>query len=486
MVAIARDPRLSLRSLSLASIIAFGVLWVMCVTALVWMSRVAWRSSRDVERDTQSVDVTYEFDGTLWEHHRLGNLWMATRAPELRTVEAELESNLRASIVKLKGYLDDPVEHRLFDQLDEQVTAYVTTRTLAEQQGLRLEEAVRSITPLFENTMMTSAKLRERAAMNRRASLASAERALRAQWMVALTSGLLLLLGLAVVAIAVHQLVIWPIQSLHAAVERARMGDPGERASGGPLYETGVLAERFNEMTDAIAQRRRDQLTFLAAVAHDLRNPLAGLKMIVQNLERDPGGTTPARLQRLDRQVDRFTRMVGDLLDATRIEAGNLELRFEDFDLRDAARAMVDLYAPTTTIHQVTLKAPERPLIEHGDPLRVEQVISNLLSNAIKYSPEGGPVEVSLSSAHGEAVVAVTDCGVGITPEELPNLFLPFHRRPSTADVSPGVGLGLSIVRRIVLAHGGRIDVESTPNVGSTFRVHFPLRSDVGRERPVA
>ena len=94
-------------------------------------------------------------------------------------------------------------------------------------------------------------------------------------------------------------------------------------------------------------------------------------------------------------------------------------------------------------------------------------------------------MEVSVLATNGEAVVAVSDCGVGIAPEELPNLFLPFHRRPGTAEITPGVGLGLSIVRRIVQAHGGHIDVESTPNVGSTFRVHFPLRSDAGRGRPV-
>ena len=484
MVGTSRDPRLSLRSLSLASVVAFGLLWMLCATALIWMSRVAWRASQDVERDTQSVDVTYELDRTLREHHRLGNLYMASRGPELRTAEAELESGLRNSMAQLKGYLEDTAERRLFNQLEEQVAAYLMTRQTMESQRLPLEDAVRTINPQFERALGTSALLRQRTEMNRRASRAAATRALRAQGMVALASSLVLLLGLAVVGVSIHRLVIRPIASLHAAVERAQMGDAGERASGGPLYETGVLAERFNEMTDAIAQRRRDQLTFLAAVAHDLRNPLAGLKMIVQSLERDPEGATPGRLQRLDRQLDRFTRMVGDLLDATRIEAGNLELRYEDFDLRDAARAMVDLYAPTTTIHEVTLKTPERPLIEHGDPLRVEQVISNLLSNAIKYSPGGGPVEVSVSASNGEAVVAVSDRGVGIPPEELPNLFLPFHRRPSTAEITPGVGLGLSIVRRIVQAHGGHIDVESTPNVGSTFRVHFPLRSEVGRERP--
>jgi signal transduction histidine kinase len=438
---------------------------------------LVWRSSRDVERDSQSVDTTYELDRTLREYHRLGNLWVATREPEVRTTQAELKSALGELMVRLQAYISNAADRRLVGELSEQLTAYLTTREALEARGLSLEQIVRALRPSFERVLAMSAILRQRREANRQASRAVAERALRTQDIVDVVMVLLLVLSLVSVAIGVFRLVLRPILTLQAAVERFRAGDALEKVSGGPLFEIRMLADRFNEMIDAIAQRRRDQLTFLAAVAHDLRDPLAGLKMIVQILEREPGGATPDRFRRLDRQLDRLTRMVGDLLDATRIESGHLELQLQDFDLRDAARAMVDLYAPTTSTHRITLKVPDRPLIQHGDPLRVEQVISNLLSNAIKYSPGGGPVEISVAVGDGEAELAVSDHGVGIRPEDLPNVFLPFHRRPGTAGIAPGVGLGLSIVRRIVKAHGGRIDVESTPNVGSTFRVRLPLEA---------
>jgi signal transduction histidine kinase len=194
--------------------------------------------------------------------------------------------------------------------------------------------------------------------------------------MVATAFALLLVLGLTVVAISVHRFVLRPILDLQAALDRFRLGDAAANASGGPLVEMRALADQFNGMTRTIARQRSDQLTFLAAVAHDLRNPLSGLKMIVQTLEREPRTVTSDHFRRLDRQLDRLTRMVGDLLDATRIESGHLELQFEDFDLRDAVRAMVDLYTSTTSTHRITLNTPERSLIVHGDRLRIEQVIS--------------------------------------------------------------------------------------------------------------
>lgn len=225
----------------------------------------------------------------------------------------------------------------------------------------------------------------------------------------------------------------------------------------------------------AVKDQRRRQLTFLAGIAHDLRNPLATLKLSVQALERDPALITADRLSRLDRQFDRLARMVGDLLDTTRIEAGELELELTELDLREPVRTVAALYAPTLTEHRLSVVVPEVPVPIQGDAQRLEQVASNLLNNAIKYSPGGGPVEVSLQLVDGEAELSVSDRGVGIPPEDVDTIFAPFNRRPATAAAIPGVGLGLSIVRRIVRAHGGRIAVESTPGLGSVFRVRLPL-----------
>jgi signal transduction histidine kinase len=165
---------------------------------------------------------------------------------------------------------------------------------------------------------------------------------------------------------------------------------------------------------------------------------------------------------------------VDDLLDASRIEAGELSLARETVDAREVARRCVETFADVSSVHQVTLVGSGAPALVEADPWRLEQVVVNLLENAIKYSPAGGPVVVDVRARGGEVLVEVSDRGEGISPAQLGQLFEPFRRGDQPHAGVAGSGLGLSIVRRIVTAHGGDIDVESTPKVGTTFRVRLP------------
>jgi signal transduction histidine kinase len=167
--------------------------------------------------------------------------------------------------------------------------------------------------------------------------------------------------------------------------------------------------------------------------------------------------------------------MVGDLLDAARIEGGHLELKRVACDLRRIAADAVELFRPTTDRHELRLDVADSPVIVVGDGLRLEQVLVNLVSNAIKYSPEGGVIEVFVGLEGDRAMVRVADRGLGIAPDEVPHIFEPFRRAGSSRDVVPGVGLGLSVSRHIIEAHAGRIDVESSVGAGTTFRVRLPL-----------
>jgi len=181
------------------------------------------------------------------------------------------------------------------------------------------------------------------------------------------------------------------------------------------------------------------------------------------------------------RQVHGLDRMIGDLLDTSRIEAGQLELRVKDCDLRAIAQASFDLFNSGSSEYQLKLSLPDDPVHVHCDPLRIEQVINNLLSNAIKYSPRGGRIEVALKRANDQALIWVSDEGVGIAREDLPYIFEPFRRTAASREEVPGVGLGLSVAQRIVRAHGGAIHVESQTGRGSTFRVHLPAEVGVPR-----
>jgi signal transduction histidine kinase len=130
--------------------------------------------------------------------------------------------------------------------------------------------------------------------------------------------------------------------------------------------------------------------------------------------------------------------------------------------------------------HRLVLRADEPPVVVEGDEARLEQVLANLLSNAVKYSPTGGEVEVCVSRADGAAVVEVVDHGIGVPPDERPQLFAPFSRTPSAVESGiEGTGLGLYISRRIVEAHSGSIELRDTPGGGTTLRVTLPLRRPV-------
>jgi signal transduction histidine kinase len=275
----------------------------------------------------------------------------------------------------------------------------------------------------------------------------------------------------------IRRSVVTPVLGLHRAIEALRGGDLDARSPERGARELCEVAHAYNAMADTLAAQRDGQLTYLAGVAHDLRNPLGTMKMgvsLVASEEADERARHTLSL--LDRQVDRMTRMVDDLLEVTRIEGGRLSIEPERFDLRERAREAVELHAPSFPAHDIVLAEADEPVEVWADPARIDQVLNNLLTNALKFSPGGSRVDVRVFARGGAAVIEVQDRGVGMTVEELGDLFAPFRRHAPT--LAPGAGLGLSIVRRIVGAHGGTVEVESEPKVGSTFRVLLALAPD--------
>jgi signal transduction histidine kinase len=246
------------------------------------------------------------------------------------------------------------------------------------------------------------------------------------------------------------------------------------------------IAVQFNEMSERLARQRENQLAFLTSVAHDLRNPIGALKMSTSIL--DPGSPLPDEARVRDviavvqRQIDHLNRMIGDLLDAYHIESGNLELRLEEVDACDLVRDAFELFRHVSKKHQLTMQIPATPVLIQCDPGRLSQVLNNLLSNAIKYSPRGGAVVIRLQQSGERVLVEVSDNGVGIEPEDISEIFEPFRRTRLASRGIPGIGLGLHVVKRIVEAHHGRIEVDSHVGKGTTFKLSFPRR--VGSEHP--
>jgi len=227
------------------------------------------------------------------------------------------------------------------------------------------------------------------------------------------------------------------------------------------------------------ADRRKDE--FLATLAHELRNPLAPIRTGLQALAHLPAGeeADAARLrQMMERQLRILVKLIDDLLEVSRISTGKVRLERERVDMRGVVEAALESSGPALDAgsHELHVYLPEAPVWVLGDGARLSQVVSNLLTNAAKYTPRGGSIRVVLTAHGSDAVVRVSDSGAGIPPEMLDRVFELFAQVDRTLDrAQGGLGIGLSLVRKLMTLHGGSVTAES-PGVGrgSTFTVRLP------------
>jgi two-component system CheB/CheR fusion protein len=226
------------------------------------------------------------------------------------------------------------------------------------------------------------------------------------------------------------------------------------------------------------ADRRKDE--FLATLAHELRNPLAPIRNGLQILRLSPEAEAQDQARSLmQRQLDQMVRLVDELLDVSRISAGKLELRKERVLLRAVIERAVESSRPLIDRmgHQLTVTLPNQALALDADPTRLGQVFCNLLNNAAKYSDRGGHVWLAVERQGSDVLVSVRDTGVGIAANHLPGIFHMFSQVEGTLDRSQGgLGIGLTLVKRLVELHGGRIEARSEGRgKGSEFVVRLPL-----------
>ena len=243
-------------------------------------------------------------------------------------------------------------------------------------------------------------------------------------------------------------------------------------------------ALRIDAETLRLVDKRKDE--FLGILAHELRNPLAPMRFALEWLKRsdaNPEETARAR-QVLDRQVAHMVRIVDDLLDVSRITQGKVELRKERLDLADLVNAAVELCRPgmNAARHTLTISLPDEPVTLEGDAVRLTQVLVNLLNNATKFTPPGGHIWLIAETfgEHGrpnQLRIRVRDSGVGIAPALLPKIFEMFMQGDSSLErTRAGLGVGLTLVRKLVALHGGTVEVHSDgEGSGAEFTVSLPI-----------
>jgi signal transduction histidine kinase len=271
------------------------------------------------------------------------------------------------------------------------------------------------------------------------------------------------------------------------ALERALAGETLIDHVGRTL---AVVASNLGSGSDGIvwtvrdmterARLERAKSDFVATASHELRSPLTSIKGFVELLARAPETMSARQREFVDiilRSTDRLVDLVNDLLDVARIEADRVEINRRPVDVGEAVREVAELMgARIEEKHQrLELSVAAALPMALADPGRVRQIVANLVTNAHLYTPEGGRVRLAVEADRAWVAVAVEDSGVGMNREQTDHVFERFYRVRAGGQAAPGTGLGLSIVKSLVDLHGGKIDVESEPGRGSTFRVRLPV-----------
>jgi two-component system CheB/CheR fusion protein len=233
-----------------------------------------------------------------------------------------------------------------------------------------------------------------------------------------------------------------------------------------------------NERTSELAQEAKRKDEFLAMLAHELRNPLAPIATAVQVLRSSADPSAVSLHDMIDRQTGRLARLVDELLDIGRFSRGLIELRRRSLNLGTITEHAVASMRPhlDSRRHTLTVKLPKEPVFVNGDSVRLEQVIANILENASKYTLSGGRIALELSGTRNEAILSIQDNGIGLATDSLDEIFNLFTQvNRSSESVGEGLGIGLTLVRRVLRLHGGRIEARSEGlGRGSEFVVRLP------------
>ena len=271
--------------------------------------------------------------------------------------------------------------------------------------------------------------------------------------------------------------IIAPLRRLTTASQSIARGDLSARASVQGRDEVAQLASAFNQMAESLTRAEKARQNQTADVAHELRTPLTVIRGALEAMLDGVYPTDEENLQAALTQTRTLSRLVEDLRLLALADAGQLRLYTAPLDLRTLLREITDAHQIQSQSQGVALSLdmpPTLPLVQ-ADRDRLVQVVGNLLSNALRYVPRGGEITVRATERRQEVIVAVADDGPGIPPDDLPHLFERFWRGDRTRRrATGGSGLGLTIARSLVEAHGGRIWVESVEEEGSTFAFALP------------
>lgn len=282
------------------------------------------------------------------------------------------------------------------------------------------------------------------------------------------------------VSLFISRRIVAPVQTLNTASQHIADGQYNKRVDVTGSDELAQLATSFNQMASQLEEVENKRRQLIGDVTHELRTPLTSIKGYMEGLVDGVLPATPETYDQIHNEASRLARLVDDLQELSRVEASAFSLDIHPTDLSSLVGTILKRLSPQATKKRITLRSNLPANLQHvlADEDRITQVLTNLVANALQYTPEDGSVTISAVQKDDEVIVSVKDTGIGIPSEHLENLFTRFYRvdKSRSRNAGGGSGIGLTIARHLVEAHGGHIWVESDgEGKGSTFS--FSLKS---------
>ncbi|MGD8494762.1 MAG: HAMP domain-containing sensor histidine kinase [Gemmatimonadales bacterium] len=460
----------------------YGLLLVLLGSLLVYHVRIIGDLAEAQERVTEvsvrlsvsSAEQLYRLDRLVDAGQKFGVTRDSLYAQLYHRTAAEMDSALAVLEGLSRGAPEGSRVRALIDEWESfrgpDDPPRIPPADVLAAESDSLQQAIIDVSTAARSSMLAE---KERAGRD-------VERARRSAWIV---GGAALVAGLSIILLIIRS-ISGSLNRLSAATREVAQGKFGHRLGGTHDEEFRELAENFNQMVHRLEEVDELKRGFISGISHDLKSPLASMKEAMQVLIDGIPGPLNARQERLLRlglaSGDRLSSMISDLLTLSQLESHAIGYTFEPVDLSDVARRAAERLE--ARLQQADVKpqvdVPDR-LVVACDEDRVSQVIENLLDNALKHSPRGSAIELRLhrieNGGEPEAEIRVSDRGPGVPEEDRAAIFERFVQRGELGGSAAGVGLGLTICREIVAAHGGRIGVEENPGGGSTFSFTLPL-----------
>ncbi|MCL5280444.1 MAG: HAMP domain-containing histidine kinase [Planctomycetes bacterium] len=455
-------------------------LWVASVL-IVWTILVGgWIVAKDrlarigtqVTTDIQAMDATHKLEAAILSYRHDNLLWHSTDQNSYEQDERGSLATAEQIADNFARYVSTPTEEELLAKIQKKLSILRSQLSVAAPGPTQIEAG---------STFDLLGVLHDLQIENEGQMEASIQAANRVQnevsdWATGLSVGTAVLLFAG--ALNLMRRIIRPTLALTKAAQSFGQGDFSAKAPVLHDDEMGNLARTFNNMAGDIADREKNRLEFVAMVVHDLKNPVLAIDMAARLLQRADALEEEHRgyLKGIQEETAHLRGIIRDLTDDIQVTNGRFSLHKVEIDLGALVRQFSRAQGRTFTAHEIAVQTEEGCMIQ-GDARRIERVVMNLLSNAVKYSPPNTRITVQVRKEDSQAVLTVSDQGPGIAEDDLGVLFQPFGRGRSAEALAEGTGMGLYVVKQIVEAHGGRIEVQSKLGHGTTFCVRLPLAS---------